>query len=161
MNYRIETKGAFSVIGQEIEMTSFQNKNVQISTQFWQEFNQNLKKAYLSQSGNWVKYAFMEKRGEKLFYLCAIPRRAVVPENFICKEIMTQTYLVTEHIGSMVRIYDTYNEVYKKILPESGYIPFKKDFLHFERYDERFHWNRTDSVIEIWIPVVSDNSQIG
>ena len=73
MNYRIEELGSFSIIGQEIELTNFRAQNIQISTVFWKRFNINLKKSYLSQSGNWIKYAFMEKHDGKLFYYCAIP----------------------------------------------------------------------------------------
>ena len=47
MKYTIRELEAFSVIGQEIELTNFQRQNVQISTQFWKNFNKNLKKLYL------------------------------------------------------------------------------------------------------------------
>ena len=68
MKYTIRELETFSVIGQEVEITNYQKRNIQISTQFWRKFNSNLKKSYLSQSGNWIKYAFMERRNEKLFY---------------------------------------------------------------------------------------------
>lgn len=61
MNYTIRELTGFTVIGQAIELTNSQRKNTHISTEFWKTFNKNLKKAYLSQSRNWVKYAFMEK----------------------------------------------------------------------------------------------------
>lgn len=153
MKYTIQEKEAFSVIGQEVELTNFQSKNIQISKRFWQKFNVNLKQAYLSQSGNWIKYAFMEKRDEKLFYYCAIPKKVFVPEEFISKEISSHRYLVVEHIGSMDNIYSTYEEIYKNILPNEKYVAIKEDFLHFEKYDFRFHWNKANSVIEIWIPI--------
>ena len=68
INFSIKELNAFSVIGQEVELTNYQKKNIQISTQFWRKFNSSLKKAYLSQSGNWVKYAFMERRNVVLEY---------------------------------------------------------------------------------------------
>ncbi|HAP9603149.1 TPA: transcriptional regulator, partial [Enterococcus faecium] len=68
INFSIKELNAFAVIGQEVELTNYQKKNIQISTQF----NSSLKKAYLSQSGNWVKYAFMERRNGKLYYFCSI-----------------------------------------------------------------------------------------
>ena len=74
MKYTIRELETFSVIGQEVELTNYQKRNIQISTQFWRKFNSNLKKSYLSQSGNWIKYAFMERRNEKLFYFCSIPK---------------------------------------------------------------------------------------
>ncbi len=62
MKYTIRELNAFSVIGQEVELTNYQKKNIQISTQFWRKFNSNLKKSYLSQSGNWVKYMELTER---------------------------------------------------------------------------------------------------
>lgn len=155
MKYTIQEHESFSVIGQEVELTNFQRRNIQISKRFWQKFNVNLKKSYLSQSGNWIKYAFMEKREEKLFYYCAIPKKAVIPEGFISREISAYRYLVVEHIGSMDNIYSTYGEIYMNILPNEKYVAIKDDFLHFEKYDYRFQWNKANSVIEIWIPIQS------
>lgn len=153
MKYTIRELEAFSVIGQEVELTNYQKRNIQISTQFWRKFNSNLKKSYLSQSGNWIKYAFMERRNEKLFYFCSIPKRNVVPNNFVYKEIQHYKYLVVEHIGSMDKIYETYGMIYQEILPKMEYIPLQENFLHFEKYDYRFHWNKENSIIEIWLPI--------
>ena len=149
----IITVNAFAVIGQEVELTNYQKKNIQISTQFWRKFNSSLKKAYLSQSGNWVKYAFMERRNGKLYYFCSIPQRTITPEGFLYKEIPSYKYLVVEHIGAMDKIYETYGKIYEEIIPSTSYIPIKDIILHFEKYDYRFHWNSDNSVIEIWIPI--------
>ncbi len=153
MIYSIQEHPAFSVIGHDIEMTNYQRENIQISKQFWKQFNANLKKSYLAQSGNWTKYAFMEKRDGILRYYCAIPKKAVIPESFILKEVKSQRYLVVQHIGPIDKIYDTYKIIYQEIIPNNSYVPLQEDFLHFEKYDFRFHWNREDSIIEIWIPI--------
>ncbi len=155
MNYSIRELDRFSVIGQEIELTNATAKNVQISTQFWKTFNVKLKKAYLSQGGNWLKYAFMIKRDDKLFYYCAIPKRNTIPDTFIYQEIPASKYLVVEHKGSMVEIYKTYKMIYKEIIPTTGYKLIRDNFLHFEKYDYRFRWNRENSIIEIWVPIVA------
>ena len=80
INFSIKELNAFAVIGQEVELTDYQKKNIQISTQFWRKFNSSLKKAYLSHSGNWVKYAFMERRNGKLISVLfpkePLPQRA-------------------------------------------------------------------------------------
>lgn len=39
--FSIKELNTFSVIGQEIELTNYQKKNIQISTQFWRKFNKN------------------------------------------------------------------------------------------------------------------------
>lgn len=155
MKYTIREIEAFTVIGQEVELTNYQKRNIQISTQFWRKFNSNLKKSYLSQAGNWIKYAFTEKRNGKLFYFCAIPKRNIIPDNFLYKEIQAYKYLVVEHTGSMDKIYETYSKIYKELLPNTEYALLQKDFLHFERYDYRFHWNKESSIIEIWLPIKS------
>ena len=61
----------------------------------------------------------MERREDKLFYCCAIPRKIVVPEGFVSKEIASYKYMVVEHIGSMDKIYETYSKIYKEILPNT------------------------------------------
>lgn len=155
MKYTIREIEAFTVIGQEVELTNYQKRNIQISAQFWRKFNSNLKKSYLSQAGNWIKYAFMEKRNGKLFYFCAIPKRNIIPDNFLYKEIQAYKYLVVEHTDSMDKIYETYSKTYKELLPNTEYALLQKDFLHFERYDYRFHWNKESSIIEIGLPIKS------
>ena len=153
MNYTICEMDSFSVIGQKIELTNRQKENIKICVEFWREFNNNLKKAYLLQSGNWIKYAFMERRNGKLYYFCSIPQRTITPEGFLYKEIPSYKYLVVEHIGAMDKIYETYGKIYQEIIPSTSYIPIKDIILHFEKYDYRFHWNSDNSVIEIWIPI--------
>ncbi len=153
MNYMIRELNDFSVIGQEIELANSTSQNIQISTRFWKTFNANLNKNYLSQGGNWTKYAFMIKRENKLYYYCAIPKRNCIPDKFIYQEILSNRYLVVEHRGPMKEIYRTYKMIYEKILPYTGLEPIRDNFFHFEKYDYRFHWNREDSVIEIWVPV--------
>ena len=125
MNFSIKELNAFAVIGQEVELTNYQKKNIQISTQFWRKFNSSLKKSYLSQSGNWVKYAFMERRNGKLYYFCSIPKRTILPDNFLYKEIPSYKYLVVEHIGAMGKIYETYRKIYQEIIPNTPYTPIK------------------------------------
>lgn len=153
MNYTIKELDEFSVIGREVELTNSQKRNMDISMEFWRSFNVALKKSYLSQSGNWTKYAFMERRQGKLYYYCAVPKGAVVPQGFSLKKIKPHKYLVADHIGTMKNIYQSYNEIYKEVIPVSGCVPMQDEFLHFERYDYRFYWNSDNSIIEIWIPV--------
>ena len=59
INFSIKELNAFAVIGQEVELTNYQKKNIQISTQFWRKFNSSLKKANLSLLVELVKYARM------------------------------------------------------------------------------------------------------
>ena len=157
MNYRIQELDEFFVVGQDIELTTSQRRNLQISTSFWRQFNTNLKTLHLSQSGHWIKYAFMERRQGKLYYFCAIPQTSHIPIGFVSKHIRSHKYMVVEHTGPMNQIYLTYGQIYEDILPQSQYVPIKNEFIHFEKYDYRFHWNRDSSIIEIWIPIQDEN----
>ena len=77
----------------------------------------------------------------------------VHPTKFILKDIPAGKYLVVEHQGAMDQIYATYEEIYHKLIPKLGLNLEQTNFLHFEKYDERFHWNRSSSIIELWIPL--------
>ena len=45
---------------------------------------------------------------------------------------------------------DTINYVYKEIIPKNNILVENRQFVYFEKYDYKFHWNREDSVIEIY-----------
>lgn len=154
LKYRIEECESFTVVGQAIQLTNSQKHNLVLSKRFWKQFNQNIKKAYLFQGQHWTKYAFMIRRNNKLYYYCALPDQGKVPEHFFTQNILKQKYLVFEHIGHMDNIYMTYNHIYLKVIPHCPYQVNKEHFLHFEKYNNRFHWNHPDSVIEIWIPIL-------
>jgi len=153
MDYRIETRGAFCVMGQEVKLAGTKTENVKISSQFWQTFNQNLKRSGCTGSPNWVKYALLQRRTEGLFYTPAVPLQSTVPPGFFVLELPAATYLVTQHRGPMRNIYSSYETLYRTLLPNSGRRPAQQQFLHFERYDDRFYWNRESSILELWVPV--------
>lgn len=58
------------MIGQEIELTNSQKENIKICVDFWRKFNNNLKKAYLSQAGNWINMLLW--KDEKTNYFIAV-----------------------------------------------------------------------------------------
>ena len=66
---------------------------------------------------------------------------------------MKSKYLRVEHIGNMNKLKDTINYVYKEIIPKNNILVENRQFVYFEKYDYEFHWNREDSVIEIYIPI--------
>lgn len=154
MDYKLLRMPRFSIIGQETKITSSHAQNFEICRRFWHAFNTRLKKEHLSQHGHWVKYAFMYKHGNDYMYCCGIPGQQPVPAGFIQKDIGAQQYAVFQHVGRMDSIYATYNTIYRTALPASGCTPNRDSFLHFEKYDHRFHWSRADSIIEIWVPVI-------
>ena len=153
MDYRIETRGAFCVMGQEVPLADTKSENVNISNHFWQAFNRNLRQAGYTGGPNWVKYALLQRRAEGLFYTPAVPLQSTVPPGFFALELPAATYLVAQHRGPMRTIYSSYETLYRTILPSSGKRPAQQNFLHFERYDHRFYWNSESSILELWVPV--------
>ncbi|WP_374956691.1 GyrI-like domain-containing protein [Marinilabilia salmonicolor] len=124
----------------------------------WVHFNKELKKYNLNQGGgNWVKYGITFKSGERYFYLTAIPTNHLLfPDHFSYKEIPKGEYEIYSHHGSMENMKHTYVEIYKVILPKSNLEiqdHTKTGFIHFEKYDWRFHWNNPGSVIDIYLPL--------
>ena len=53
----------------------------------------------------------------------SLDRKSSLPDGFILKEIQPHQYLVAEHTGAMNRIYDTYEELYRNLLPNIKYEP--------------------------------------
>ena len=152
--YRIEEVEDFCVVGMRTKLTSKRGSNLKLAMDFWKVFNEQLRKNYMQQFGAWTKYAFMEREEKALYYFCAVPKKVIIPNGFIEKKIKGQKYLVATHEGKMTAIYETYDKLYKDILPSSPYKQSEGALLHFEKYDERFRWEREDSKLEIWVPVV-------
>lgn len=94
-----------------------------------------------------------EKIENKIFYYISIPKKDFVPNDFTEKIILKSKYLRVEHIGNMNKLKDTINYVYKEIIPKNNILVENRQFVYFEKYDYKFHWNREDSVIEIYIPI--------
>ncbi len=140
------------------ELTKSQTENFEIIQTHWSKFNAELKRRKLNQNmGNWTKYGITFKTDKKYFYLTAIPvTNFIIPENFIHLEIPKGEYEIFTHKGKMENIKKTIFEIYKVILPKSNLKiedHSKTGFLHFERYDYRFQWNKSNSIIDIYLPI--------
>lgn len=140
------------------ELTNSQTNNFEIIQKHWTDFNKELKQFKLNQNGgNWTKYGITFKIGEKYFYLTAIPQNGFVfPDHFTQIEIPKGEYKIFTHKGKMVDLKQTLFEIYKVVLPKSKMKienHTKTGFLHFEKYDYRFQWNKSTSIIEIYLPI--------
>jgi predicted transcriptional regulator YdeE len=140
------------------ELTNSQTDNFEIIQKHWKTFNEELKKYNINQnSGNWVKYGITFKTDEKYFYLTAIPTNNLLfPDNFTSLEIPKGEYEIFTHKGKMENIKQTIFEIYKVILPKSNLKiedHTKVGFIHFEKYDYRFQWNKSTSIIDIYLPL--------
>jgi predicted transcriptional regulator YdeE len=144
--------------GLSVEITTSQSQNFVIIRDHWVKFNAELKRLNLKQSGgNWEKYGITYKINEKYFYLASVPFfEQIVPDNFVYKEIPKGEYVFFVHTGKMDEIKSTIYNIYKKELPNSGLNIehySKTGFIHFEKYDFRFQWNNSNSIIEIYLPL--------
>ncbi len=153
---KIEQK--IQICGLLTELTNSQTDNLKIIQRHWRAFNEELKKYNLNQNGgNWVKYGITFKTGEKYFYLTAIPaKNQLFPNHFIKKEIPKGEYEIFTHKGKMENLKRTFYEIYKVILPKSQLKiedHCKVGFLHFEKYDYKFQWNKPTSMIDIYLPL--------
>ena len=129
MDYQIIELEEFNVIGIRYELSKSLSNNVKLAQNHWKIFNSKLRNNKLYLGSNWCKYAFIEKI------------------------ILKSKYLRVEHIGNMNKLKDTINYVYKEIIPKNNILVENRQFVYFEKYDYKFHWNREDSVIEIYIPI--------
>ena len=146
------------VCGLVTELTKSQTENFEIIQNHWSEFNTELKRRKLNQNdGNWTKYGITFKADNKYFYLTAIPMtNFIIPENFTNLEIPKGEYKMFTHKGKIENIKNTLFEIYKIILPKSNLKTedqTKTGFIHFEKYDYRFNWNKPNSIIDIYLPV--------
>lgn len=148
------------VCGLVTKLTNSQTSNFEIIQKHWLKFNQVLKANQLSQkSVNWEKYGITYKLNDEYFYMAAIPKPAqIFPTDLINYSIPSGQYQIFSHQGDMIKIKNTFQNIYKDILPISNLElrrDFENGFLHFEKYDYRFHWNKPDSIIDIYIPINS------
>lgn len=143
------------VCGLVIALTNSQTENNQIIQKHWIKFNNTLKMNNLTQSLNWVKYGITFKIEGEYFYMSAIP----YVENgdiLIPFEIPQSDYYKFTHQGNLEALKQTFWSIYKEKVPALKLIQnsnFSNGFIHFEKYDYRFKWNDSNSIIDIYLPV--------
>lgn len=153
MNYKFIELEELSVIGIKYELSKSLSNNIYLAQKYWCDFNKKLSNNKLYLGSNWTKFAFVEKVDNKIYYYVAIPKRDYIPTGFLKKIIQKNNYLMVEHIGNMNRMKDTIDYIYKEIIPKNGINIDNSQLIYFEKYDCKFHWNRQDSIIEIYIPI--------
>ena len=147
--------------GLATKLTNSQTDNSKIIQSLWINFNCELKKYGITQKGgNWTKFGITYKIEDNYFYLAAIlSQNQTFPDKFICFEIPKGEYKVFTHKGKMEDIKQTLFEIYKVILPKSN-LNIENDkqtgFIHFEKYDYRFQWNKPNSEIDIYLPLKNE-----
>lgn len=153
MEYELIHKEGMWVSGLNTELTTSQKENYKIIQKHWQRFNSVLRTRNLMQGKNWEKYGITQKINSNYNYLASIPLGHEV-DGFETLEIAGGKYACFRHVGSMESIIGTIYNIYRRIIPESfPNIDEERTVLHYELYNHRFHWNQSDSIIEIYVPV--------
>ena len=152
MDYDILELDEFEIMGMEYELSNSLIRNIKLAQKHWLRFNNKLRRNKIYLGRNWCKYAFVIKEDSKLFYYISVPKKESVPNDFIVKTIPKSKYLMINHRGSMNKLKLTMDSVYGKI-KEDKIILNDINFCYFEKYDYKFHWNKSDSIIEIYVPI--------
>ena len=154
MNYIITKKETFLVHGLEVKLTTSQSQNLEIIKKHWQYFNHQLKINQVELQNNWLKFAITKKINNEYFYLTAIPYIIDI-KGFKKEEILGGDFINFEHIGALNLIKFTLLNIYKKFIPNSSFkLDNNRKLIHFEQYDNRFKWNKPNSIIEIYLPLL-------
>lgn len=152
INKDISTRGLLT------ELTNSQTENFKIIQNDWKNFNAELQKHNLTQNtDNWEKYGITFKTNDTYFYMTSIPQgNLIFPDHFLTKVIPQGEYEIFTHTGKMENIKHTIHNIYKNILPSSNLTIehySTAGFLHFEKYDHRFCWDKPNSIIDIYLPL--------
>ena len=150
MDYRIEAKEAFTVIGRVREISG-ENAYEEIP-KFWQEH-------YESGGGKFVKGMFgigfkNDKDGKFFDYMIADcdDGKGEMPENYIIKTIPESTWAVFPIKGAMPKaMTDTNTKIWREWIPNCRDYEIADDYC-VEMYSDGDH-SSPDYYSEIWIPV--------
>ena len=161
MDYRIETKPEFKVIGKSELFTTSKDYNREDLPEFWDRCHQDgVVKMLYSLSKNTQKSGMVfgiccdesSFDAHQFPYLIAAAYDGGdVPKGFIIKEIPQYTWAVFKCIGAMPKaIQDLWNRIYTEFFPTSDYRP--ANGIDLEAYYEGNMGDENyDS--EIWIPI--------
>jgi predicted transcriptional regulator YdeE len=147
-------------VGLSTTLTTSQHENFVIISSLWKRFNAEFHKiGNRPPSGkDWEKYGITYSQNHEYCYLAAIRYmdNMLAPSSMVRKNIMPGRYACITHTGKLSSLKSTIYAIYKKLLPQrniSAESEEKAGLIHFEKYDNRFHWNRPDSLIEIYVPL--------
>ena len=158
MEFKIVAVASFSVCGLTVDLTTSQKENFRLTSGLWKNFNIELRAKSLNRGRNWVKYGVTQKISGGYSYMAAISIDEVI-DNFDIAKIECLKFACFQHIGPLSHIKSAFANIYKKTIPGSGLIiDPERTVVHFGRYDERFHWSRDDSIIDIFVPILNKNS---
>ncbi len=164
MNYRIEVKPAFHILGYSLTTRSDNGQNNREIPAFWQRYMQEeLGKTLMDQAVSTAEYGICTDHNldtGDFAYVIGVECKpdAKPPEGAAVRSFPEQTYAVftTPRVPAeqfTASIQETWNSIYSEWLPHSGYELAQA--ADFEYYDERCWRDRNEQLeMDIYVPVV-------
>jgi len=157
MDYRIEEREAFKIIGKTKRVSTVDGSNFKIVPKFWDEINKSgvCEKLFEAAGGLGVLGVCMDYEHEKeeFTYMIAIEKPdKEMSGDFIEKDIPAATWAIFEAIGPIPdAIQDVWKRIYSEWFPATGYehanAPELEVYLPGNPDDE-------DYKCEVWIPII-------
>ncbi|MNB91802.1 Transposon Tn10 TetD protein [compost metagenome] len=158
MDYRIEHKEAFRVIGRKLETTTRDGENLREIPKFWDTCNSDGSSDRLVELGGGVHdllgiCADMKHEQETLSYWVAVESEAAVPDGYSSTVIPAATWAVFTSIGPMPHaIQKVWERIFQEWFPGTRYE--HSGGPEFELYPPGDP-SAEDYRCEVWIPVMS------
>ena len=150
MEFELVNKENIEVSGLPVKITKSQKENFRIMTNQWKKFNKELRLVRTGNIKNWEKYGITYKKNGVYFYMPSVSSNS----SFEKMIIIGGKYALFIHRGDIKFLKTTIYNIYKKIIPQNNLsLDPERIILHYEKYDYRFSWNRSDSIIEIYLPI--------
>ncbi len=153
----IALQEALVIHGFSIKLSNSQITNYLSIRELWQNFNKELAVKKVKLGRNWRKFGVAFRLENTYFYLAGVN----CLENFVDFEnvkLPGGAYASFMHQGAMHALKDFYYHIYKKAIPDMNLnIDKNRKILHYELYNSQFNWNNANSIIDIFVPLSSDN----
>ncbi|MDC7219068.1 MAG: AraC family transcriptional regulator [Spirochaetales bacterium] len=156
MNYRIEEKDAFRVLGTSLTTTTEDNRNFEEIPRFWQEIvaagvTKELGN-YSSDFGKMFGICFDEQPDKTFTYSVSVPFKGQDKGRFEEREIPAGKWAIFECKGPMPRaLQDTWHRIFAEWLPATGHELAKLPQVeYYIPKDEKMreYW------AEVWLPIL-------
>lgn len=160
MNYRIETKEAFRIVGVKRRYAMDMEENHNLIPLFWRETQQTdlIEKlcGLMNSKPKGILGVCAGMNGSEFDYYISVASDRALPDGFTEFEIPACTWAIFECVGPMPNaIQELQNRVMSEWLPASGYD--YADAPDLEVYPEGDQ-NSPDYKCEVWLPVIKKHS---
>lgn len=151
MQYRIDEKGEFNVVGFLVE-TDFERAREDVS-EVWKKFLSRYReiKNYVGGMKNYGVAVELDKIGRGFRYVacCEVSEFENVPIDMVMQIVSASKYAVFTHKGKLDKLRNTYEKI-MSFMRKKG---MKRKNYWFEFYDQRYRGDKPESEFEIWVAI--------